>query len=73
MELMKGKKRISVALVVFLATAGSGLAQIEPAGTSGGPNSASDQQVQATDLVGKRGQKNVDLFTGSFTYSIPIA
>jgi len=37
-----------------------------------GPVSASDQQVQATDLVGKQAQQKVDLFTGSFGYNVPI-
>ena len=48
-------------------------AQTGNSGTSGGPNSAADQQIQAADLLGKRGQQKVDLFTGSFGYSIPIA
>jgi len=43
------------------------------ANSNSGPVSASDQQVQAIDLVGKQEQKKVDLFTGSFGYSIPIA
>jgi RHS repeat-associated protein len=42
------------------------------AAQNSGPISASDQQVQATDLVGKHGQQKVDLFTGSFGYSVPI-
>ena len=42
------------------------------ANSNSGPISASDQQVQATDLVGKQAQKKVDLFTGSFNYSVPI-
>ena len=36
------------------------------------PPGASDEQVQAKDLVGKRGKLQVDDFTGSFGYSIPI-
>ena len=48
------------------------LAQTESAATSGGPVSASDQQVQAIDQIGKQEQQKVDLFTGSFGYSIPI-
>ena len=42
------------------------------AGSNSGPVSASDQQVQATDLVGKQAQQKVDLFTGSFGYAVPI-
>ena len=37
------------------------------------PPGASDQQVQAKDLANKRGKLQVDEFTGSFGYSIPIA
>jgi len=61
------------------AASGSGMAQStgqtynSASGSSGGPVSGSDQQVQAADLLGKRGQQKVDLFTGSFGYSIPIA
>jgi RHS repeat-associated protein len=42
------------------------------AGSNNGPVSASDQQAQATDLVGKQAQQKVDLFTGSFGYTVPI-
>jgi len=42
------------------------------AGSNSGPVSGSDQQAQATDLVGKQAQQKVDLFTGSFGYSVPI-
>ena len=48
----------------------NGLAQ--PANNNGGAPGAFDQQQQARDLTGKRGQQQVDLFTGSFGYSIPI-
>ena len=70
---MKNMKRFSVALMVLWTALESCPAQIGNSGASGGPNSASDQQVQAADLLGKRGQQKVDLFTGSFGYSIPIA
>jgi RHS repeat-associated protein len=48
----------------------NGLAQ--PANNNGGSPGAFDEQQQARDLTGKRGQQQVDLFTGSFGYSIPI-
>ena len=54
---------LSVTMLVLLAHANS----------NSGPVSASDQQVQAIDLVGKKSQQKVDLFTGSFGYSVPIA
>lgn len=54
---------LSVVLLVLLARANS----------NDGPVSASDQQVQAIDLAGKKSQQKVDLFTGSFGYSVPIA
>ena len=54
---------LSVAMLVVLARANS----------NSGPVSASDQQVQAIDLAGKKAQQKVDLFTGSFAYSVPIA
>lgn len=53
-----------------LLWASSGMAQ--PANANGGAPGAWDQQLQARDLTGKRGQEQVDLFTGSFLYSIPI-
>lgn len=59
--------------VIVLSTAGSCLAQTPSAGATTSPTSASDQQIQAKDLTGKRGQDQVDLFTGSFGYSLPIA
>ena len=49
------------------------LVQLARSNSNTGPVSASDQQVQAIDLVGKQEQKKVDLFTGSFGYSVPIA
>ncbi|MEJ0091348.1 MAG: SpvB/TcaC N-terminal domain-containing protein [Limisphaerales bacterium] len=64
--------RFSLALIVLCAALNNCPAQIGNSATSGGPVSGSDQQVQAADLVGKRGQQAVDLFTGSFGYSIPI-
>ncbi|MGA2279118.1 MAG: RHS repeat-associated core domain-containing protein [Verrucomicrobiota bacterium] len=70
---MKKIKRFSVAFIILWTTLENCPAQIGNTGTSGGPNSAADQQVQAADLLGKRGQQKVDLFTGSFGYSIPIA
>ncbi|MGA2280262.1 MAG: toxin TcdB middle/N-terminal domain-containing protein [Verrucomicrobiota bacterium] len=70
---MKNIKRFSVALMVLWTALENCPAQTGNSGASGGPNSASDQQVQAADLLGKRGQQKVDLFTGSFSYSIPIA
>ena len=48
-----------------------GLAQ--PVNNNGGPYGASPQQIEAKDLTEKRGEQQVDLFTGSFGYSIPIA
>src|SRR5208282_868250 len=68
MKLMKNAQRFSIGVIVIwtvMALAGSD--------SNNGPVSASDQQVQAIDLVGKQEQKKVDLFTGSFGYSIPIA
>jgi RHS repeat-associated protein len=73
MKFMKNMKRFSVALMVLWTALENCPAQIGNSGASGGANSASDQQVQAADLLGKRGQQKVDLFTGSFGYSIPIA
>ncbi|MGH7977973.1 MAG: toxin TcdB middle/N-terminal domain-containing protein, partial [Limisphaerales bacterium] len=70
---MNNVKRFSTALVFLWTATGIGLAQTGDSGQNGGPVSASDQQVQAIELVGKQGQKQMDLFTGSFGYSIPIA
>ncbi len=68
---MKSKnsmKQLSVGIIVIW-TAASCLAQQT---ASAPPSSAGDQQIQAKDLTGKRGEQQVDLFTGSFGYSIPI-
>ena len=69
MKFMNQAKRfsvgiLSIALLILLARANSN--------SNTGPVSASDQQIQAIDLAGKQQQK-VDLFTGSFGYSVPIA
>jgi len=73
MESVKNVKWFSVALIILWAALESCPAQIGSSAASGGPVSASDQQIQAADLLGKRGQQKVDLFTGSFGYSIPVA
>jgi len=73
MKFLKNVKWFVVAVVVMLATAEACLAQSGNANTSGGPVSGSDEQTSAIDLIGKQGQHEVDLFTGSFQYSIPIA
>ena len=78
MKWMNHVKRFLTVLLLLGAASGIGLAQStgqtynSGSGVSGGPVSGSDQQIQASDLVGKQGQKKVDLFTGSFSYSIPI-
>ena len=56
---------------IALAITGIGTL-VAMAGQNSGPVSASDQQAQATDLVGKQAQQKVDLFTGSFGYTVPI-
>ena len=58
-------KWIAVAITAVLTL-------VAMAGSNNGPVSASDQQAQATDLVGKQAQQKVDLFTGSFGYTVPI-
>ena len=71
---MKSKnslKRFSVG-IIMLGMAASCLAQ-SGTGFPVAPQGASDGQVQAKDLEGKRGKLQVDEFTGSFGYSIPIA
>jgi YD repeat-containing protein len=73
MKFMKSMKRFSVALTVLWMATGICPAQTGTTGLNGGPVSASDQQIQAIDQAGKQGQKQVDLFTGAFGYSIPIA
>jgi len=58
-------------LGIALIWAANGMAQ--PVDANGGDPGAWDQQLQARDLTGKRGQEQVDLFTGGFDYSIPIS
>ena len=53
-----------------LLWAASGVAQVQD--SNGGSPGAWGQQLEARDLTGKRGEEQVDLFTGSFLYSIPI-
>jgi RHS repeat-associated protein len=78
MKLKNNVTRHLLLLTLLCVTKGTGLAQStgqsynSASGVSSGPVSGSDQQIQAIDLVGKQGQKKVDLFTGSFGYSIPI-
>jgi RHS repeat-associated protein len=57
---------------VALAITSIGTLVAMAASQNSGPVSASDQQAQATDLVGKQAQQKVDLFTGSFGYTVPI-
>ncbi|MGA2281107.1 MAG: SpvB/TcaC N-terminal domain-containing protein, partial [Verrucomicrobiota bacterium] len=66
----KNMKRLWVGMMV-LGLAGGALAQTTD-GVNRKTSCSSDQQIQAKDLEGKRGQEQVDLFTGSFGYSIPI-
>jgi len=66
---MKLMNQLLCAGLMFLWAA-NGMAQ--PANANGGAPGVWDQQLQARDLTGKRGQEQVDLFTGSFLYSIPI-
>jgi len=61
-------KRFSVGITMIWAAIA-----MADSNSNNGPVSASDQQVQAIDLVSKHGQQQVDLFTGSFGYSIPIS
>ena len=70
MKAMNKMKRFSAGVIVLWAVAGRCLAQ--SSGAPPPPPGASDQQVQAKDLEGKRGKLQVDDFTGSFGYSIPI-
>jgi RHS repeat-associated protein len=75
MKFMNNAKRFSVG-ILLLWTAIGGLAQTvyDQSGTPfASPADASEQQQQAKELTGKRGQEQVDLFTGSFDYSIPIS
>ena len=69
---MNNLKRFSVGTIVLWTAVGSCLAQTI-SGASPAPLSASDQQIQAKDLADKSGKLQVDDFTGSFGYSIPIA
>ena len=73
MEFTKNVKRLSVVLAILWTALDNCPAQTGNSAASGGPISGSDQQVQAADLLGKRGQQQVDLFSGSFGYSIPIS
>ncbi|HEX3624716.1 MAG TPA: SpvB/TcaC N-terminal domain-containing protein, partial [Verrucomicrobiae bacterium] len=73
MKLLKGVKLLFVSFIIAWTCDAVCLAQNGNSGTSGGPVSGSDEQTAAIDLVGKQEQKKVDLFTGSFGYSIPIA
>ena len=70
MKWMNHIKRFSVVLAVLWTTVAlaQNISTQPPA-----PSSAADQQSLARDLDGKRGHDQVDLFTGSFTYSIPVA
>jgi RHS repeat-associated protein len=75
---LNNMKRFSVALIVLWTALESCPAQtvyFDSGQTESviPPPGASDQQTQTKDLTGKRGQDQVDLFTGSFTYSVPIA
>ena len=70
MKFMNHTKQFSIG-VIALWVACSCLAQPTD-GVIRKTSSGADQQIQAKDLEGKRGQQQVDLFTGSFGYSIPI-
>jgi len=72
MKVMNTVKWYSTAITALWMAASVCTAQTGSPGNSGGPDSASDQQVQAIDQIGKQQQQKVDLFTGSFAYSIPI-
>jgi RHS repeat-associated protein len=71
--------RISLGILVIRAGLGVCLAQTLTTGTDSSmssqpaPPSAADRQIAANDLAGKRGQEQMDLFSGSFEYAIPIA
>lgn len=73
MKLLNKLKVFVVTIMAMWATAQVCIAQDGSSGASGGPISGSDEQTSAIDLVGKQAQHEVDLFTGSFSYSIPIA
>src|SRR5690349_565306 len=72
MKLLNNLKVFAVTIMAMWATAESCLAQNGSSAISGGPVSGSDEQTEATELVGRQGQHEVDLFTGSFSYSVPI-
>jgi len=65
---MKLKSQLFCAALALSWTANV-MAQVN---ANGGAPGAWDQQLQARDLTAKRGEEQVDLFTGSFLYSIPI-
>ena len=72
MKFMKNVKRFLVALIILWTALESCPAQTG-SGYPVAPPGASDQQVQAKDLADKLGKLQVDDFTGSYGYSIPIA
>jgi RHS repeat-associated protein len=70
MKFMNQVKRLAVgvlSVVMFILPARAN------SNSNSGPISAADQQAQEIDLTAKKAQQKVDLFTGSFGYSIPIA
>ena len=73
MKLINDFKLFTVTVIAILTTSGICLAQNGSSASSGGPVSGSDEQTEAIDLVDKQSQHEVDLFTGGFSYSIPIA
>jgi len=75
MKFPKNVKRLCILFVALWIALPRSHAQTYPdnSGVSGGPVSGSDEQTEAIDLAGKKSQHEVDLFTGSFGYSIPIA
>ena len=75
MKLTNNLKGFLASVVALWTVTGYGQGTIgsQLSGQSGGPAGAADQQTQATDLMGKRGSEKVDLFTGTFGYSVPIA
>jgi RHS repeat-associated protein len=72
MKVTNKVKWFSGVIATLWVATGMCIAQSDTPATSGGPVSASDQQVQAIDQIGNQEQQKVDLFTGSFGYSIPI-
>lgn len=78
MNFINNLKQLVAALFVLWIAVDSCLAQAVYVGANSSnplvPSpSASDEQNQEKTLAGQRGQKQVDLFTGTFEYSIPIA